>query len=522
LLAVLGGAALGQPPTLAEELVPARYTIWPTPLLTMAQPGQGPEKKEKAPPTSAKKETTPQQAAPAENPFDANNQENDTGGELASLSAPNMIGHLLGAGKSISFFVNRLNGATFLNALGSTNLVNPAVADNNSPVPRDRVFFRYNHFDDALSVTGASGQTAPFAGAPGGVRSLTTTQPYNVDEYTFGFEKTFLEKRASIEFRLPFSTGLAPNLDLSYGSLGSNATVNSSMPNPFTTGPVFKDVIPTPQNTLGQSGTQFGNLTLIFKWLFLERDWLYLSGGLALGVPTGNNTHVRVTDFLGPTPSEADTIRFRDFLVHNQTWSLSPYFAGLITPTDRFFAQGFCQFDVPLNSSLVSYNEVVQHTQFPAGSNMPLVTLPVNNFNDHIREQYLMHLDIGTGYWLVRNPEARWLTGLAPTVEGHYTTTLTNANIVTLPGDTTRFIAANGSQFMAPPPQVGNLHNRVDIIDLTLGTTFEFGGRTRLATAFALPLRGADNRTYNWEFQLQLNYYFGANRATRLPPGPNF
>jgi hypothetical protein len=30
-----------------------------------------------------------------------------------------------------------------------------------------------------------------------------------------------------------------------------------------------------------------------------------------------------------------------------------------------------------------------------------------------------------------------------------------------------------------------------------------------LATGFTLPMRGADNRTFDWEFQLQLNYYFG-------------
>jgi hypothetical protein len=60
-----------------------------------------------------------------------------------------------------------------------------------------------------------------------------------------------------------------------------------------------------------------------------------------------------------------------------------------------------------------------------------------------------------------------------------------------------------------PPPQVGNRRNRLDIIDLTLGTTFEFAKRLTLATGFTLPMRGADNRTFDWEFQLQLNYYFG-------------
>jgi hypothetical protein len=100
-----------------------------------------------------------------------------------------MIGDLLGAGRSVRFFVNRSAGAGFINAVGATNLVNPAVADNNSPVPFDRVYFRYNHFADALSVTGASDQPA-IQIAPGVFQAFTATRHYNFDQYTFGFEKT--------------------------------------------------------------------------------------------------------------------------------------------------------------------------------------------------------------------------------------------------------------------------------------------------------------------------------------------
>src|SRR5207253_9907353 len=40
----------------------------------------------------------------------------------------------------------------------------------------------------------------------------------------------------------------------------------------------------------------------------------------------------------------------------------------------------------------------------------------------------ILQLDLGTGYWLFRNPEGHRLTGIAPTVELHYTTTLSNAD----------------------------------------------------------------------------------------------
>jgi hypothetical protein len=56
---------------------------------------------------------------------------------------------------------------------------------------------------------------------------------------------------------------------------------------------------------------------------------------------------------------------------------------------------------------------------------------------------------------------------------------------------------------------VGNRRNRLDIVDVTVGTTFVIGNNATLATAVALPLTTGDNRTFDWEFQLQLNVFFG-------------
>ncbi len=491
-------------------------------LALLARPA---EAQQPAPPPPAVKPAPP--APPAAPPPDLDLASADaaaTGGEMASLAAPNMIGNLLGAGRSVQFFVNRTSGASFINAVGSTSLVNPAVADNNSPVPQDRVYFRYNHFADALAVTGASAQpTMPLPGIAGARQGFTTTRTYDDDQYTFGFEKTFFERRASLEFRFPFSTTLANQLDLSYGALTSNAQLPSRVMPAQPPILVYQNPVNTPANTLGHEATQLGNLSLIFKWLFLQRSGLFLSGGAAAGIPTSSDTRIRVTDFLGSNPTEVDTLRIRDFHIRNQTWSLSPYLAALATPTDRFFTQGFVQFDVPLNTSSITYSEVVQQTTSPATmfNNGTGVLAPPFTVHDHLREQYLLHLDIGTGYWLLRRADPAWLTGFAPAAELHYTSTLNNANIVALPGDSSLFYQARTQSFQnnPPPPLVGNLRNRVDLLDLTLGTTFEFAQRARLATAFSLPLRGSDNRTYDWEFHLQLNYYFG---GSRLPPAPNF
>src|SRR5205823_3928747 len=145
-------------------------------------------------------------------------------------------------------------------------------------------------------------------------------------------------------------------------------------------------------------------------------------------------------------------------------WSLSPFLAAVITPTNRLFAQGFMQFDFPLTSNKITYTEL---TSQPGFSNSPTAQRLVQQFpgqfllppftvTNRIDEQILMHVDAGVGYWLVRNPTAPWITGIAPSLELHYTTTLENAKIVTLPGDGSLAQAPGGRVQAEAFPQVGN------------------------------------------------------------------
>jgi hypothetical protein len=106
----------------------------------------------------------------------------------------------------------------------------------------------------------------------------------------------------------------------------------------------------------------------------------------------------------------------------------------------------------------------------------------------------------------------------------HWTSTLDNAQVVNLPGSAS-FLMVNPANPTGPfipekGPQVGSDRNRVDILDLTLGTTFEVANRATLAAAVTLPMRGGDNRTFDWELQFQFNYYFGGPRTRPAPPAP--
>jgi hypothetical protein len=136
-------------------------------------------------------------------------------------------------------------------------------------------------------------------------------------------------------------------------------------------------------------------------------------------------------------------------------------------------------------------------------------------------EQYLMHLDVGVGYWLLRDPCRRWLTGFAPTAELHYTMTLNDADLVTLPRDPARVLLPGPAVGVPPAPTIGNRNDRIDILDVTLGGTFLLGERATLATGVAFPLKSSDDRTFDWELQIQFNYYFGGP-VSRARWAPNF
>lgn len=473
--------------------------VWPTPEIEKPAVPPEPGRESRPPePTPPAPELAPERAV-------ALGSE-----ETVALAAPNMIGNLLGGSRSVSFFINRTQGAVFINGLGSTNISNPKVAENNSPLPEDRAYFRYNFFSQALSVTGISSAPPVFDPALGAFRQGTTTKFYDDNMYTFGFEKTFFHRALSVEVRIPFSQTLSSDLNLSAGTVVGTSADSIDQNGVLLPGIPSLRIVETPQATLGNERTEFGNMSVILKALIFGTPQVAFSGGVSIGLPTGDDTNVRVTDFLGLTNvNSVDIERLREFHIGNDTVSISPFLAVLYKPTERFFVQAFTEFDFPVNSSSVTYTET-----FPtsvATAFVPVVPgspTPPFTFHRNIDEQSLFQFDLGIGYWLYHNPEGRRLTGLAPTIELHYTTTLNNADVIILPQDGSAVVTPT-TLLVPPPPTVGNRNNRIDILDLTLGTTFEFAKRLTLATGFTLPMRGADNRTFDWEFQLQLNYYFG-------------
>ena len=114
------------------------------------------------------------------------------------------------------------------------------VAENVSPIPRDRVFFNYNHFHNAIRDFNGPNQS--------------------LDRFTFGLEKTMFDRLASVELRLPIASGLDSRQDIDSPVAG---------------------------------GTMLGNLGLAMKVNLLSgTDWI-ISGGSTLTIPTGDDYELR-------------------------------------------------------------------------------------------------------------------------------------------------------------------------------------------------------------------------------------
>ncbi len=183
------------------------------------------------------------------------------------------------------------------------------VAEGESPIPLDRVFYRFNYYN-SLSP---SVYQSPF-------------QPYkqvNLFTNVFGFEKTFGEW---------FSFGVRIPLN------GIDA---------YSRGPYYVR-IPGPGNHVvtvpgvpDYGSTQLGNINSIFKIKLAEdRNAAYLvSAGLAISFPTA------ATPKIDPGPSTATV--------------LQPFLGGVYT-RNRFFVQGFGSMTLPMISiqSLFLFNDV--------------------------------------------------------------------------------------------------------------------------------------------------------------------
>lgn len=169
------------------------------------------------------------------------------------------------------------------------------IAENNTALPTDRVYFVYNAFYNAISSSG------PFGGP--------STRSIDLHRYVAGIEKTFFDGNMSLDVRMPLLSGF----DL------RNPIYHSEMGN-------------------------VGNLTMFLKGLVYADDDIAVATGLGMGLPTGSDLTTRTVAPFAP----------ESLVVRNQAVRLMPFVAGTMSLSEKWFVQSFGQMNFA-----ASGNEVV-------------------------------------------------------------------------------------------------------------------------------------------------------------------
>jgi len=279
------------------------------------------------------------------------------------------------------------------------------IAEGESPRPTDRVFYKFNFYDNLDKPTWAN-----------------PLQPiHNVDLYrnVIGMEKTFFDGSVSLEVRVPFYTLEAEAKDFRLGVNPSESGLLGVVPG----GPGIAD-------------TELGNLSAVAKAVLWEdkQTGSLISAGATLSFPTASSK------FINPGQS---TLAY-----------IQPFAAFILSDGD-FFVQGFTSITLPIASP----------------------------------ESIVLFTDLGVGYYVYRaDPQSSMLTAVAPTLELHVADPLRQADVTA-----NDFGLFDGLK----------LHN---VVDVTLGSTFEFSNRATFGTGLAVPLTGP--KPFDFEILAQLNYRF--------------
>ncbi len=165
------------------------------------------------------------------------------GGRGAAFGSPNMFGDAFPDRPNVlTLDLQKRGGIINLATVTVDTVGRTKVSDDNSPLPRDRVFFDYDYFN----------------------RVPLTPAGQDVHRYTPGFEKTFFDQMASIEVRMPFAA-----------TLDSDQTLGA---------------------TQNMRNAEFGNLHVTLKGLLYATPCLHVAAGLGIDIPTADDTQLFVNN----------------------------------------------------------------------------------------------------------------------------------------------------------------------------------------------------------------------------------
>jgi len=232
---------------------------------------------------------------------------------------------------------------------------------------------------------------------------------------------------------------------------------------------------------LGAYDTDIGNFAIVVKRILRQTRTFTLSGGLGINTPTSPDVrlrggiHVDNYEVYDPNnPGQVLEVVDRvdvdfDGLVRNETINLQPFLAAQWVPNRRFFANGFLQVDVPLNkaSTELVLDALITDDRLDGGFIADFI-----DESGEIAQQTLLRLNVGAGCWLYDNPCARFVQKAGFIFEVHYTTTLQDSDTVGTSVDLPNDLPDLADSLDIT---VGNLKNRVDIVNCVAGIPFQIG-----------------------------------------------
>lgn len=281
------------------------------------------------------------------------------------------------------------------------------IAENGKALPMDRVFVDYNYYRNAITYSAIDFNTRD-----------VQSRSIDVQQGTFGLEKTFFDGLWSAEVRTSFTSSTSYNPD-------------------------FRPFIST-----GIDGGQLGNLAVTFKRIVYETEESSLVAGLSTVCPTGSD----VSYFFDSAVFQLARVNVSNDAVH-----VMPFLGYLRTFNDKLFFQCFLQPDIAVNGNhfRTSVNNLITTTVTEG-------TLSEANF---------LYLDFQVGYWLYQNHDRTWLRGAAAMVELHESAILTQANElqVLFPGDP---VTEPPQQFSLTTMSVGLNIELTTLTNLRVGAAF--------------------------------------------------
>lgn len=196
------------------------------------------------------------------------------------------------------------------------------IAENNHPLPRDRFFYNFNAFQDALRFD--SSFDGFFA------RSTSSQSLYR---HTLGVEKTFFDGQSSLELRMPFDTN-----------------------NDFR-----RTVAP---DVFAYEGGTAGNLVITGKVLLYSDEEFVVSGGLGIEAPTGSDSSAAVN---------TTVVQFE-----NSTVYFSPFVGGIWLPNEDWFVSSYAQLQLAAGGNPVLVDDLL----LPSATRIGTLTPPAGGMID--------------------------------------------------------------------------------------------------------------------------------------------